>query len=109
MAYHPQTNGQTEIFNREIKQILEKVVNPNRKDWSTKLDEALWAYRTAFKTPFVVYDKPCHLLVELEHKAFWVIKKLQIDQKSAGNNRLLELNEIDKLRTQSYENAKLYK
>ena len=49
-AYHPQTNGQAEVSNREIKRILEKVVCPSRKDWSLKLDEALWAYRTTYKT-----------------------------------------------------------
>ncbi|XP_063938052.1 uncharacterized protein LOC135147928 [Daucus carota subsp. sativus] len=48
--YHPQTSGQVEVSNRQIKQILEKTVNSNRKDWSTKLIDALWAYRTAFKT-----------------------------------------------------------
>ncbi|XP_073138420.1 uncharacterized protein [Henckelia pumila] len=48
--YHPQTNGQVELANKEIKQILEKTVNPNRKDWSLRLSDALWAYRTAFKT-----------------------------------------------------------
>ncbi|KAL0284827.1 UNVERIFIED_CONTAM: Transposon Ty3-I Gag-Pol polyprotein [Sesamum angustifolium] len=50
-AYHPQTNGQAEISNREIKSILEKTVNPNRKDWSTRLDDALWAYRRRTKPP----------------------------------------------------------
>jgi transposase len=49
--YHPQTSGQVEVSNREIKHILEKTMNPNRKDWSLRLSDALWAYKTAFKIP----------------------------------------------------------
>nr|XP_027109530.1 uncharacterized protein LOC113729431 [Coffea arabica] len=49
--YHPQTNGQAEVSNREIKSILEKMVRPDRKNWSLKLEDALWAYRTAYKKP----------------------------------------------------------
>ncbi|KAE8675537.1 Signal recognition particle-related / SRP-related isoform 3 [Hibiscus syriacus] len=81
-SYHPQTNRQAEVSNREIKKILEKVVNPRRRDWSPKLDEALWAYRKTFKmllgmSPFkLIYGKACPLLVELKHQAFWSVKKL---------------------------------
>ncbi|KAA3469712.1 protein NYNRIN-like [Gossypium australe] len=112
-AYHPHTNGQAEVLNREIQQILKKVVNSTNKDWSSRLDKALWAYRTAFKTPLgmstfkLVYGKPFCLPIELERKAFWAIKKLDMDLINASNNRLLELNEMEEFKSQAYENAKL--
>ncbi|XP_074283667.1 uncharacterized protein LOC141608204 [Silene latifolia] len=115
LAYHPQTNGQVEVSNRQIKAILERVVNRSRKDWSTKLNDVLWALRTAYNTPIgttpyrLVFGKSCHLPLELEHWARWDLKELNYDLDVAGNKRFLQLNELDELRLDAYENAKLYK
>jgi len=95
--YHPQT------------------VSASRKDWSAKLDEALWAYRTAYKSPIgltpfqMVYSKSCHLPVHLEHKVFWAVKFLNFDQEKAGERRKVQMHELEEMRNQAYESSKLYK
>ncbi|GJW55004.1 reverse transcriptase domain-containing protein [Tanacetum coccineum] len=115
IAYHPQTSGQVEVSNRGLKRILERTVGENRASWLDKLDNALWAFRTAFKTPIgctpykLVYGKSCHLPIELEHKAYWALKHANFDLKTAGDHRKLQLNELNELRDQAYENSLIYK
>ena len=115
LAYHPQENGQAEVSNQEIKSIMEKTVNSLRKDWSKKIDDALWEYKTSFKTPLgmspfrLVYGKACHFPVELEHRAYWATRLLNMDSKVAREKRMLQLSELDEFRNEAYENARIYK
>nr|GEX17556.1 reverse transcriptase domain-containing protein [Tanacetum cinerariifolium] len=103
--YHPQTSGQVEVSNRGLNHAL----------WSEKLEDALWVFRTAYKTPIgctpykLVYEKSCHLPIELEHKAYSALKHANFDLKTAGDHRKLQLNELNELRDQAYENSLIYK
>nr|GEY65655.1 reverse transcriptase domain-containing protein [Tanacetum cinerariifolium] len=114
-AYHPQTSGQVEVTNHGSKRILERTVGENRALWSDKLEDALWASRTEFKTPVgctpyrLVYGKACHLPLEIKHKAFWALNHANFDLKTAGDHRKLQLNELSELRNQAYENSLIYK
>nr|XP_009768324.1 PREDICTED: uncharacterized protein LOC104219348 [Nicotiana sylvestris]XP_016488990.1 PREDICTED: uncharacterized protein LOC107808943 [Nicotiana tabacum] len=90
-------------------------MNTTRTDWAKKLDDALWVYRTDFKTPIsmspykLVFRKACHLLVELEHKALWVLRQLNLNTETSGTNRVNGLHELEKFRFQAFESARLYK
>nr|GEZ99177.1 DNA-directed DNA polymerase [Tanacetum cinerariifolium] len=114
-AYHPQTSGQVEVTNHRLKRILKRTVGENRASWSDKLEDTLWAFRIAYKTsigctPYrLVYGKACHLPLELEHKAYWALKHTNFNLKTVGDHRKLQLNELNELRDQAYENSRIYK
>nr|GEV28998.1 reverse transcriptase domain-containing protein [Tanacetum cinerariifolium] len=99
-AYHPQTSGQVEVSNCGLKKILERTVGENRASWSDKLDDALWAFRTAFKTPIgctpykLVYKKARHLPIELEHKAYWALKHINFDLSTAEKTKRIHDSKI---------------
>ncbi|GKC01461.1 reverse transcriptase domain-containing protein, partial [Tanacetum coccineum] len=114
-TYHPQMSGQVEVSNHGLKSILERTVGENRALWSDKLDDALWALCTAFKTPIectpykLVYRKGCHLPIEVEHKAYWALKHCNFDLKTADDHRKVQMNELNELWDQAYENSLIYK
>nr|GEU50587.1 reverse transcriptase domain-containing protein [Tanacetum cinerariifolium] len=115
IAYHLQTSRQVEVSNLGLKRILERTIGENRVSWSDKLDNALWASRTAFKTPIgctpykLVYEKACHIPIELEHKAYWALKNCNFDLKTMGDHQKVQSDELNELRNQAYENSLIYK
>ncbi|GKE65977.1 reverse transcriptase domain-containing protein [Tanacetum coccineum] len=90
-AYHPQTSGQVEVSNRGLKRILERTIGENCASWSDKLDDTLWAFRTAYKTP--IGCTPYKLVYG----------------KASDDHRNVQLNELNELRDQAYENSLIYK
>ncbi|GJU80798.1 reverse transcriptase domain-containing protein [Tanacetum coccineum] len=92
-----------------------RTVNGNKKEWAYKLDDALWAFRTAYKAPIgstsfrIIYEKACHLPIKIEHKAYWALKKINLDLDAVGKHRFLQLNQFNELRTEAYEHSKAYK
>nr|GEV58462.1 reverse transcriptase domain-containing protein [Tanacetum cinerariifolium] len=109
------SDRETLFCNDQFARIMLKTVGENRALWSDKLEDALWAFQTAFKTsvgctPYrLVYGKACHLPLELEHKAFWALKHANFDLKTASDHRKLQLNKLSELRDQAYENSLIYK
>nr|GEU71963.1 reverse transcriptase domain-containing protein [Tanacetum cinerariifolium] len=97
-----------------LKQVV-RTMSENRASWSDKIDDALWAFRIAYKTPIgctpckLVYGKACHLTIELKHKAYWALKHPNYDLQTLGNHKKVLLNELNELRDQAYENSLIYK
>nr|GEY36981.1 reverse transcriptase domain-containing protein [Tanacetum cinerariifolium] len=113
--YHPQKSGQVKVSNRGLKRILKRTVGENRASWSDKLDDALWTFQTAYNTPIgctpykLVYGKACRLPIKIEHKAYWALKHANFDLQTVGDHKKVQLNELNELRDQAYENSLIYK
>lgn len=109
--YHPQANGQVEVTNREIEEILTKTVQLHKKDWSSRLPEAVWAYRTTWKTttgftPFeLLYGKTTMLPIEFQHKTLRTTLQLNIDISEAQKECLLQLSALDEIRKASLQHT----
>ncbi|GKC05318.1 reverse transcriptase domain-containing protein [Tanacetum coccineum] len=105
----------THFCNDQFTKVMLKTIGENHASWSDKLDDALWAFHTAFKTPIgctpykLVYGKACHLPIKLKHKAYWALKHCNFDLKTAGDHRKVQINELNELRDQAYENSLIYK
>ncbi|GJY50328.1 reverse transcriptase domain-containing protein [Tanacetum coccineum] len=102
---------QTEL----LKEFLKKTVKDNPAIWLRKLDDALWAFCTTYKTPTgttpykLVYGKNYHLPFEIKHRAYWALKNCNLDLIAAGEKRMFQLHELDEIRHQAFENSHLYK
>ena len=102
--YHHQTSGQAETSNKQIKNILQKTINEMGTAWKDRLPDALWAYRMAYKTPLgmspyqLVYKKTYHLLVKLEFKAHWAMRRWNMDFEATGTKRKMQLSKLDEWR-----------
>nr|GEV17109.1 reverse transcriptase domain-containing protein [Tanacetum cinerariifolium] len=114
-AYHLQTSKQVKVSNRGFKRILKRTLGENRASWSDKLNDALWAFCIAFKTPIectlykFVYVKACDLPIELEHKACWALKHANFTLQTAGDHKKVQLNELNEFRDQAFQNSLIYK
>nr|GEX15459.1 copia protein [Tanacetum cinerariifolium] len=103
------------LHKRAIAWKLSDIKGENHASWSDKLADTLWAVRTAFKTPIectpykLVYEKACHLPIELEHKAYWALKHCNYDLKTMIDHRKVQMNELNELRDQAYENSLINK
>nr|GFA07663.1 reverse transcriptase domain-containing protein [Tanacetum cinerariifolium] len=105
----------THFCNDKFAKVMSKTVGKNRASWSEKLEDALWAFRIAYNTPIwctpykLVYGKSCHLPIELEHKAYWALKHVNFDLKTEGDHQKLQINKVNEIRDQAYENSLIYK
>ncbi|XP_016177964.1 uncharacterized protein LOC107620296 [Arachis ipaensis] len=113
--YHPQTNGQPRCPTERSSTYSRRLLSLIEGDWSSRLGDAIWAYRTSYKTPIGMssfhldYEKACHLPVEVEHKAYWAVRECNSGLGGAGIERKLQLEELECLRLEAYENSRLYK
>ena len=111
--YHPQANGQVESTNKVLEAILTKTIHLHHKDWADRLPKTLWAYRITWRnttrhTPYdLVYGKQVLLPIEFQVKTFLMAAQLSMNLDEAQKQRILQINELDKIRQDALQRTML--
>ncbi|XP_020681907.1 uncharacterized protein LOC110099160 [Dendrobium catenatum] len=113
--YNPRTNGLAVAFNKTLVKLLKKILTKNKREWNTKMAEALWAYRTTYKTPTkatpysLVFGVEAVLPLEIELPSHRVAIQNDLTQEQNARLRMEELNALDERMLQSQQNLEIYR
>ncbi|XP_020676621.2 uncharacterized protein LOC110095423 [Dendrobium catenatum] len=113
--YNPRANGLAEAFNKMMVKLLKKILTKNKREWHTKMVEALWAYRITYKTPTkatpysLVFGVEAVFPLEIELPSLRVAIQYDLTQEQNARLRTEELDALDEVRLQAQQNLEIYR